>query len=158
MYWLSLHCRLYKRGGQRLSSGASCARILTHKRFTVLLRELIKSICRDLQRNWHVIFMSFLCGYLKISVNSFIPFLWFQSSAPQPTPTPPIWSPFGWSNSTSTFARIPLFQLRPPLPFPKRELHFHMCAALSAGSATPPYLQQATSFKGCLQIFPSSKT
>lgn len=123
-----------------------------------MLWELIKSICRDLQRDWHVIFMSFSCGYSKVTLSSFISFLWFQSLAPQLTPTPPIWSPFGCSDSTSTFARILLFQLRPPLSFPKRELHFHIRAALFAGIATPSSSQQATSFKGWLQTFLTSKT
>lgn len=39
--------------------------------------------------------------------------------------------------------------------FPKRELHFCTCAALSAESATPASSQQTTSFKGWFQTFPT---
>jgi len=73
--------------------------------------------------------MSFLCGYSAVSLSSFILFLWFQSPAPHPTLTPPIWS---------TFASTPLFHLQSPLPFSKRELRFCTCAALPAGALLHP--------------------
>lgn len=128
------------RGRAEDQLSASCVRIPAHKQFTVLLWELTKNIHRDLQRNWLMFFMSFLCGCSKVSLSSFIPFLSFQSSAPQPNPHLLFQEPCSFSFG---------------ILFPKRELHFCTCAALSAESATPASSQQTTSFKGWFQTFPT---
>lgn len=144
MCWLSLHHGLYKREGRGSALSKLCEDPSTETIHCFAV-ELTKNINRDLQRNWLVFFMSFLCGYSKVSLSSFNPFISFHSSAPS-GPSLVVPNPYLLLQEPCSFS----FSLL----FPKRELHLRRCAALSAESATPTSSQQTTSFKGWLQTFP----
>lgn len=101
--WLSPNHRLHERGWQRLCSGASSVRIPMHKHFAVLLWEVTQKHLLWPTKTPACDFHELLVQMLLRLSGHFHPVSLF--SIYHNRLTPPIWSPFGSSDSTCTVTK-----------------------------------------------------